>query len=92
VGIDNFSLSWTPNSTSSNPFCITGIILTNSNVQIDFTGNSNDSVSSFTLQSACRISDACADTNATITQISPGIFRARCALNGSQQFYRIRRQ
>jgi hypothetical protein len=86
VGIDNFSLSFTSSSPS-----ITGIILTNGSVQIDFTGDPDDTVSSFILLSANQVAGTFTDAGATITQISPGIFRAVCALNGSQQFYRVKR-
>lgn len=90
--VDNFSLSWTTNSPSANPFRVTGISLANGNVQIDFTGNPGDDASAFTLQCACDAAGAGADTAATITQTSPGNFRAVCAMNGQQQFYRIKRQ
>jgi hypothetical protein len=87
VGIDNFSLSFT----SALPF-ITGIIITNGGVQIDFTGNPGDTVSSFILLGANPVAGAFNDAGATISQISPGIFRARCGLNDAQQFYRIKHQ
>jgi len=90
VGMDNFVLSWT-GITSTNRPSLTGIILTNGSVRIDFTGDSNDTVSSFALQGAGQIIGTFSDVNATITQISPGIFRAACAPNGSQQFYRVKR-
>jgi hypothetical protein len=90
-GIDNFSLSWKGNGVSIIAPSISRIVFTNGNVQIEFTGDSGDSPSSFTLQCAGRSSDAFGDTGGTITQTSPGIFRAVCAMNGSQQFYRIKR-
>ena len=87
VGIDNFSLSFT----SASPF-ITGIIITNGSVQIDFTGGPGDTVSSFVLLGASPVAGAFNNAGATISQISPGFFRAICAPNGAQQFYRIERQ
>lgn len=87
VGLDNFSLRFT----SPSPF-ITGISITNGNVQIDFTGNPGDIVSSFILRSASQADGAFNDVSATITQTSPGIFRAVCAPNGGQQFYRVKHQ
>jgi hypothetical protein len=87
VGIDNFFLNFTDDYPS-----ITGIIITNGSVQIDFTGNSGDPVSSFILLGAGPVTGGFNDAGATISQISPGIFRARCAPNGAQQFYRIKRQ
>jgi hypothetical protein len=91
-GMDNFSLSWIANSASTNPPIITGILITNGSVRIDFTGGSSDSPSSFALQNAGQACDAYCDAGATVTQTSPGIFRAVCALEGSQRFYRIKRQ
>jgi hypothetical protein len=87
VGLDNFSLGFTSASLS-----ITGIIITNSGVQIDFTGDPSYTVASFTLLCATPAAGAFNDAGATISQISPGVFRAQCALNGPQQFYRIKHQ
>ncbi len=90
-GIDNFSLSWEGNSASVMMPSILGIVLVDGNAQIDFTGDPGDGPSSFTLQCAGQPSDAFSDTDATITQTSPGNFHAECAVNESQQFYRIKR-
>jgi hypothetical protein len=90
-GIDNFSLSWTTNRVLVAQPSITRIVLTNGNVQIDFTGDTGDSPSAFGLQCVGRCSDIFGDIGATITQTSPGHFRAVGAMNGSQQFYRIKR-
>jgi hypothetical protein len=90
IGMDNFALSWTGIISTNRPF-LTGIILTNGSVQIDFTGDSNDTVSSFALQGAGQMGGTFSEVNATITQISPVIFRAACAPSGSQQFYRVKR-
>ncbi|HLZ53094.1 MAG TPA: hypothetical protein VKS19_01315 [Verrucomicrobiae bacterium] len=90
-GIDNFSLSWTTNGVPATVPHITGIVVTNGNVQIDFTGDTGDGPSAFALQGVGRCSDSFGDTGATITQTSPGHFRAVGAMNGSQQFYRVKR-
>jgi hypothetical protein len=90
-GIDNFSLSWTTNGVLVVQPSIARIILTNGTVQIDFTGDTGDNPSAFALQCVGRCSDVFGDAGATITQTSPGHFRAVCAMNGSQQFYRIKR-
>ena len=90
-GIDNFSLSWTTNGVLIVQPSITGIILTNGNVQIDFTGDTADGPSAFKLQCVGRCSDVFGDTTATVTQTSSGHFRAVYPMNGSQQFYRIKR-
>jgi len=90
-GIDNFSLSWKTNGTPIARPAITGIILTNGTVQIDFTGDAADGPSSFVLQCAGQCPGTYGDTSATITQIQPGTFRAMCAMNGRQQLYRIKR-
>jgi hypothetical protein len=89
--LDNFSLSWTTNNISAISPLITDIIINNGNVQIDFSGDITDSPTSFVLQSAANISDTFGDTAAIISQINSGIFRAVCAMNGSQQFYKIKR-
>jgi hypothetical protein len=88
-GIDNFSLSWT-NLPSAKPFCVSAITPLNGSIQIDFAGDPADVVSYFTVQSASQASGSFTDTPATITQTNPGNFRAVVALNGSQQFYRIK--
>jgi hypothetical protein len=70
---------------------ITKILSVGSNVQIDFTASTADVPSGFTLQGAGTVNGAYADVSSTITQLSPGVFRAVRALNGSVQFYRVRR-
>jgi len=89
--LDNFSLSWTTNAILVTQPTIVGIILTNGNVQIDFTGDIGDNPSAFKLQCVGRCSDIFGDTGATITQTSPGHFRAVYPMNGAQQYYRIKR-
>lgn len=90
-GIDNFSLSWEGNSGSPGTPLISRIELINGIVQIDFTGDTGDNASSFTLQTANQMSDTFADTDAAITQTSPGNFHAECPMGESQQFYRVKR-
>jgi hypothetical protein len=89
--LDNFSISWTTNAVLVTQPTIVGIILTNGNVQIDFTGDIGDNPSAFKLQCVGRCSDIFGDTGATITQTSPGHFRAVYPMNGAQQYYRIKR-
>jgi len=84
--LDNFSLSWTTAP------AITGMVITGGNVQIDFTGTASDTASSFLLVGAAQVDGGYADTGAVITQLNPGQFRAVSPVNGSQQFYRVRRQ
>jgi len=90
-GIDNFSLSWTTSGVIAVQPSITSITITNGNVQIDFTGDTADNPSAFCLQCVDRCSSGFGDTGSTITETSPGHFRAVCAMSGSQQFYRIKR-
>jgi hypothetical protein len=87
VGIDNFSLGFT-----SALLSITGMAIVGGNVQIDFNGAASDTALSFLLHGATRVDGSFADTGAVITQRGAGQFRAICPLNGSQQFYRIKRQ
>jgi len=74
----------------STPPDITGIRLAGGNVDIDFAADSSDTPSAFTLQSAATVNGAYVDVTATITG-SGGSFKAVRALDGTQQFYRIRR-
>lgn len=71
---------------------ITGIVVTNGNVQIDFTGTVADLPASFALQSTSILGVNFSDVSATITSQGSGTFRAIRALGGTQQFYQIRRQ
>lgn len=87
VGIDNFSLGFT-----SALLSITGMAIVDGNVQIDFSGAASDTALSFLLHGAMRVDGSFADAGAVITQLDAGRFRATCPLNGSQQFYRIKRQ
>jgi hypothetical protein len=62
------------------------------NVQIDFTAGTGDTPGEFVVQSASSLSGAgFADlATATITQLSPGQFRAVTPVNGAAHFYRMR--
>ena len=88
-GIDNFSLSWTTNNLAVVTLAITAIVVNGGNVQIDFTGETDALPSSFLLLSSAQPSGTYADTGAVITSPGSGLFRAACAVNSPQQFYRI---
>jgi hypothetical protein len=62
------------------------------NVQIDFTAGTGDTPGEFVVQSASSLSGAgFADlATATITQLSPGQFRAVAPVYGAMSFYRVR--
>ena len=90
-GIDNFSLSWNAKTGPVTQPFITAIIVTNGNVQIDFTGDIADGVSAFKLQCVDRCSNGFGDTGAAVSQTGPGQFRIVYPANGAQQFYRIKR-
>ena len=60
------------------------------NVQLDFTFDLNAAAGNFAAQSATVASGPYADTAASITQLTPGTYRATIAKNGGARFYRIR--
>jgi hypothetical protein len=72
---------------------ISGINVTGTTVQVDFTGGSSDGPANFKLQNRAQVnSGSFADDNtAVITTISAGVFRATTTTSGSAQFYRIKR-
>jgi hypothetical protein len=73
---------------------ITSINVSNNIVTIYFTGSTNDAASVFTLLSSGTAIPASGYTSAagaTISSVSPGLFKATVAVNGSIQFYRIMR-
>jgi hypothetical protein len=90
-GIDNFSLSWATSNLAAVTPAITAMPVNGGNVQIDFTGGTDDAPPSFLLLSSAQVGGAYADTGAIITSRGSGLFRAACAVNGPQQFYRIER-
>jgi trimeric autotransporter adhesin len=90
-GIDNFSLSWTTGNLAVVMPAITAIVVNGGDVQIDFTGGTSDAPTSFLLLSSAQPGGTYADTGAIITSLGSGLFRGACAVNGPQQFYRIKR-
>ncbi|OQB94411.1 MAG: hypothetical protein BWX84_00193 [Verrucomicrobia bacterium ADurb.Bin118] len=70
---------------------ITGIVVTGGNVEITFTGETSDAAGAFGLQAAGTVTGAYGDVTATITVVSPGVFKAVRAVAGSEQYYRIKR-
>jgi hypothetical protein len=93
-GIDNFSLSWTTNNPAVvapiTP-AITVMIMNGGNIQIDFNAGTGDVPSAFLVVSSAEIAGNYTDAGAVVTSLGSGLFRATCAPNGAQQFYRIKR-
>ena len=59
-------------------------------VTIDFTGSGADSPSALTLLSSASANGTySAAAGASISQVSPGVFRATVSTNGPRQFYRV---
>ncbi len=79
------------NSAAATVPVITRILIVGGNVQIDFTAGAGDAPGNFTLRSAGTVNGTYDDVASTISQLSPGNFRAERAPSGSQQFYRVRR-
>jgi hypothetical protein len=78
-------------STSSAP-AFSKISSSGSNLVLTFSGSSSDSTSSFTLMSSATATGSYATVNnATVTQLSPGVFQVTVPGNGPTQFYKIRR-
>jgi len=73
------------------PIDITQIRVVGNNVEIYFTADADDEPSSFVLRSSGSVNTGYGDVSATITEPSPGKFKAVRALAGSVQFYRIKR-
>ncbi|MFN7138671.1 MAG: Calx-beta domain-containing protein, partial [Limisphaerales bacterium] len=71
---------------------ITGIQKVGSNIEISFTGATTDAPASFKLQRSATVNGTYADDNAAnITSQGSGSFKATIPVNGSMQFYRIKR-
>lgn len=72
---------------------IGGISVTDSgaNVQIDFTGAASDTPGAFKVFASATAAGPYVQASATITQVSPGVFRAVLPVNGDRQFYRLAR-
>ncbi len=73
------------------PIVITDIKIVGNNVEIYFTADANDEPSSFALRSSGLVNTGYDDVSATITEPTPGKFKAARVLDGSVQFYRIKR-
>ena len=79
-------------SVVTTPPDITSIAIVAGNVQINFSAETSDTPAAFELVASATVNGSYAEVPATITQLSPGNFRAVLATSGNQQFYRIRRQ
>jgi hypothetical protein len=93
-GIDNFLLSWTTNNlTVVAPLtpAIAAMVMNGGNVQIDFQAGTSDVSSAFLVVRSAQITGTYTDAGAIITPLGSGLFRATCAANDPQQFYRIKR-
>jgi hypothetical protein len=72
------------------PMQITSLRVASGTVTIDFTGSAGDSPSALTLLSSASANGPySAAAGASISQVSPGVFRATVPTNGPRQFYRI---
>jgi hypothetical protein len=72
---------------------ITSVSTSNGFIVILFTGSPSDSPSTFSLRNASVVNGPYWDAaNATVTQISPGLFRATAPMQLSAAFYRILRR
>jgi hypothetical protein len=89
--IDNFKVETIPAPATRVSIKAIQLVNNGTQVQIDFTGDSVDTVGSFVLQSSATPGSGYADVTATITAQGANSFRAVRASNGSAQFYRIRR-
>ncbi len=93
----SIGLSWadvTPVAATTVTPVITGITASGGNVMVNFTGSSSDAPSAFTLVGSSTVvplSAYATVTGAVITQLSPGVFQATAATNGSNQFFKIKR-
>jgi hypothetical protein len=80
--------------TVATPLAITSIVVNGTTVTINFNGSASDAASAFTLLSSAAVTPASgysADGGATITQVSPGVFKAVTTASGANRFYRIKR-
>lgn len=69
---------------------ITNIQSVGANAEVTFTWGIDDPTSLFKLQSSTVVGSGYVDTAATITKLSPGVYKATIAKSGAAQFYRIR--
>jgi hypothetical protein len=75
---------------AATPPNITRIQVVGATAEIDFTAETSDAPTGFTLQAAATVNGPYGDASATITGTA-GSFQAVVALSGAQQFYRVRR-
>jgi hypothetical protein len=62
------------------------------NLQIDFTAGASDTTANFKLASSPTVTGTYNDDNtATVTQVSPGVFRVSAPIQGGNQFFQIHR-
>jgi hypothetical protein len=74
------------------PAKFTSISVSAGLVTIGFTAGTNDTAGSFTLLSAPVVNGSYSkSTNAMITQVATGLFRASVPASGPEQFYRIKK-
>ena len=79
-------------STSGPPPTITGISVSPTTVTIDFTALTTDTTTSFVVVGASTVLGPYSQIGgATITQVSPGVFRATLPNTGGIQYFRIKR-
>jgi hypothetical protein len=89
--IDNFKVETIPAPATRVSIKAIKLINNGAQVQIDFTGDSVDTTSSFVLQSSANPATGYADVSATITAQGGNSFRAVRNSSGAAQFYRVRR-
>jgi hypothetical protein len=71
---------------------ITRISTSGTTVTIEFSAGANESASAFSLLASASVNGNYSPaSNATIVQVSPGLFRATVPKAGAAQFYRVRR-
>jgi hypothetical protein len=70
---------------------ITGISMSGSTMTITFTGASTDVPSAFTVVASSLVAGSYSPVTATVASTGTGSFQATIAMNGTTQFYRIRR-
>jgi hypothetical protein len=73
------------------PLRITGISVNGGIVTINFTGNTTDTASNFTVLGSSTVDGIYSALPATVTAVAPGNFQAQVATSGSTEFYRIQR-
>lgn len=73
-----------------NGITITSVTDLGSDLQLDFTFDLPDKSGAFEVVSGTVATDIAQPAGATITQLSPGAYRAVVAKDGTQRFYRVR--